>query len=96
MPFARNAALPLHRKLVSGNTSSSFGSGKTSFEPLRAFFQIIGYAICRRLLFTTSSGSRGVPETLAYSAGVISSNVSNRGTRSITSFAAPFNPVPSV
>lgn len=26
----------------------------------------------------------------------ISSNVSNRGIRSITSFAAPFNPVPSV
>ena len=46
--------------------------------------------------FTTSSGSRGVPERLAYSAGVISSNVSNRGTRSIPSFAAPFNPVPSV
>jgi hypothetical protein len=29
---AWKAALPLHRKLVSGNASGSFGSGKTSFE----------------------------------------------------------------
>jgi hypothetical protein len=36
---AEQAALPLHRKLVSANASSSFGSGKTT---LRAFFQIRG------------------------------------------------------
>jgi hypothetical protein len=35
-------------------------------------------------------------KALAYSEGVISSNVSNRGTRSMISFAAPFNPVPRV
>ena len=35
-------------------------------------------------------------KALAYSEGIMSSNVSNRGTRSMISFAAPFNPVPRV